>query len=135
MVRVIYLNIIPILMFANNINLEIQNIKSIKGDIFIGLYTERDNFTDTTNYFKSAVKKVDSNNIKHTFNHIPNGKYAISVFQDTNNNKKHDKNFFGVPTEPYGFSNNPTILFSKPSFEECSFILNKNKTIKIVLEE
>lgn len=134
MLRIIYLSIIPILMFANNINLEIKNIKSIKGNIFIGLYKKAENFTSTEHYFQSSIKEVQSNNIKHTFNNIPNGKYSISIFQDTNNNKKHDKNIFGVPTEPYGFSNNPKILFSKPSFDECNFKLTTNKSLNIVLE-
>jgi uncharacterized protein (DUF2141 family) len=33
------------------------------------------------------------------------GRYAIAVFHDTNGNGKLDRNFIGLPQEPYGFSN------------------------------
>jgi uncharacterized protein (DUF2141 family) len=34
------------------------------------------------------------------------GQYAIILFHDENGNGKLDRNALGVPTEPYGFSNN-----------------------------
>lgn len=33
------------------------------------------------------------------------GRYAIAVFHDTNGNGKLDRNFIGLPQEPYGFAN------------------------------
>jgi uncharacterized protein (DUF2141 family) len=33
------------------------------------------------------------------------GSYSIAVFHDTNGNGKLDRNFIGLPSEPYGFSN------------------------------
>jgi len=49
------------------------------------------------------------------------GVYAVGVYQDKNSNLKFDKGFLGIPTEPYGVSNNPPIGFSAPSFDSSSF--------------
>ena len=32
------------------------------------------------------------------------GDYAVAIIQDLNENEKLDKNFLGIPKEPYGFS-------------------------------
>jgi uncharacterized protein (DUF2141 family) len=49
------------------------------------------------------------------------GEWAVAVSQDLNNNDKLDKNFLGIPTEPFAFSNNVKPRLSAPRFEECKF--------------
>ena len=48
------------------------------------------------------------------------GTYALAVYHDVNSNHRLDLGMFG-PTEDYGFSNNPRIMFAKPSFESVKF--------------
>jgi uncharacterized protein (DUF2141 family) len=56
------------------------------------------------------------------------GTYAVAVYHDANSNHKFDVGMFG-PTEAYGFSNNPRILFSKPSFESVRFEVKAGETM------
>lgn len=49
------------------------------------------------------------------------GEYAVSLFHDANANGKLDKNLFGMPTEGFGFSRNPVIAFSQPSYAATRF--------------
>lgn len=49
------------------------------------------------------------------------GIYAIAIYHDKNGNRLFDKNFLGLPAEPYGISNNPPINFGPPSLEESAF--------------
>jgi len=51
-------------------------------------------------------------------------KLAIGVYQDKNENGKLDKNAVGIPTEPYGFSNNPKRGFGPPTFEQAAIDLS-----------
>jgi len=51
---------------------------------------------------------------------VPPGRYALSVYQDFNGNGALDKNRIGLPTEPFGFLNNPTIIMGRPGFETCA---------------
>ncbi|KFG68548.1 DUF2141 domain-containing protein [Microvirga sp. BSC39] len=50
------------------------------------------------------------------FPDVPEGSYAIAVFQDTNGNTNLDRDPRGLPLEPYGFSNG-TGRTAPPSFE------------------
>jgi len=44
------------------------------------------------------------------------GVYVIALYHDENGNEKYDRNSFGIPTEGYGFSNNPSTLMGLPAF-------------------
>ena len=54
------------------------------------------------------------------FDDIAPGRYAVMVTHDENGNGKLDTNIVGMPTEGYGFSNNPRVM-RKPTFEEAAF--------------
>ncbi len=56
------------------------------------------------------------------------GIYAVAIYHDANANHKLDLGMFG-PTEDYGFTNNPRILFSKPSFESVKFTAGSGETV------
>ena len=64
---------------------------------------------------------------------IPHGEYAISLFVDSNGNKKIDKNFLGIPKEQYGFSNNVMGRMSAPSFDQAKFVVTGPTTQNIKL--
>ncbi len=40
------------------------------------------------------------------FENLPAGDYAVKAFHDVDGNGEMNKNPFGIPTEPYAFSNN-----------------------------
>jgi uncharacterized protein (DUF2141 family) len=50
---------------------------------------------------------------------IEPGGYALAVFQDINSNGKLDKNWMGIPQEPYGFSGGGNYRWGAPAFEEA----------------
>ena len=52
------------------------------------------------------------------------GKYAVVVYHDENDNHKFDRNWIGLPIEGFGVSNDPTLFLAPPSFEESAFEVN-----------
>ena len=54
-------------------------------------------------------------------------RWAVSAHHDQNNNDQLDKNAFGIPTEPYGFSNNPKRGFGPPKFDEACFSIGSGE--------
>ncbi|MDT3719589.1 DUF2141 domain-containing protein [Pseudomonas oryzihabitans] len=54
---------------------------------------------------------------------LPPGRYAVSVIHDSNDNQQLDTNFIGMPTEQYGYSNNPPLRMRMATYEECAFVL------------
>jgi uncharacterized protein (DUF2141 family) len=51
---------------------------------------------------------------------LPPGRYAIAVLHDENSNHKLDRNMLGWPKEGFGFSNNPKVGLSAPSFDAAA---------------
>ncbi len=51
---------------------------------------------------------------------LPAGRYAIAVIHDENVNHKLDRNMIGWPKEGFGFSNNPKVNLSAPSFDTAA---------------
>lgn len=67
---------------------------------------------------------------------LPKGEWAVAITQDLNNNEKIDKNFLGIPTEPYAFSNNIRPTVAAPKFEECKFMVDgPGRVVSIVLKD
>ena len=81
----------------------------------------------------STSEKIHSDNFSFTIKDISPGKYSIAIYIDNNKNKKLDTGIFGIPLEQYGFSQNPKIQFKAPSFEETSFVLDKDTYLNIKL--
>jgi uncharacterized protein (DUF2141 family) len=51
---------------------------------------------------------------------IEPGVYAVQAFHDDNDNFDLDRNFFGLPQEGMGFSNDAPMRFGPPSFEDAA---------------
>lgn len=49
------------------------------------------------------------------------GIYAFALYHDEDADTKFDKNFIGLPAEPFGLSNDPKIRLARPKHEECAF--------------
>lgn len=108
----------------------ITNLENVKGNLYIGWYNQSGSFR--INEKAIYRKKIVVNNQKEIsvdFKNIPEGKHAIAVFLDENDNYKLDRNIFGVPKEKYGFSNNVLPALRPATFEEAVFELNKPNLI------
>jgi uncharacterized protein (DUF2141 family) len=62
---------------------------------------------------------------------LPAGSYAAQVMHDENDNGKLDANLLGIPTEGYGFTNNPRAM-RRARFDEARFSLGADNTAVVV---
>lgn len=58
-----------------------------------------------------------------TFESLPLGTYAVSVFHDENEDGEINQGGFGIPLEGFGFSKNPPITTRAPEFSETAVIV------------
>jgi uncharacterized protein (DUF2141 family) len=63
---------------------------------------------------------------------VPEGRYAVSVVNDLDGNKRVTTNFVGLPIEPWGVSNNARPVLRAPRFDEASFMLAADKKNLVV---
>ena len=120
-------------LFASNLHVQITGLLNTKGEVYIGVYKKAENFPNVTKSYKAKIVKLQNTTLNYTFQHLPKGNYAIAVFHDENSNHSLDKNFLGVPSEGYGFSNNIKPLFRAANFEESQFVLKKDTSLTIKL--
>ena len=83
------------------------------------------NETDTLKNYKFVPTGADTLTAQIT--DLEYGRYAIALFQDMDNDGKIEKNFIGIPKDPYAFSNNARPTFKAPSFDDCCFDYNEQE--------
>ena len=100
-----FIAFVTVNMFADNIRIviEITGVNVNGGSVHVGVFTnERDHKKDMP--FASLILESTGNVITYELE-LPEGECLIWGFQDTNNNKKLDTGFFGIPTEPIALTN------------------------------
>ena len=110
---------------SHKLTLVFDNIEAIQGELSIGIFSNEETFLDEGNEFKKLILKVDGKSVRHQVT-LPEGDYAVSVYHDKNADKQCNRNFIGVPTEGYGFSNNVKPRLSAPKFQQCKFTLSND---------
>jgi len=113
----------------------ITGFKEFKGEVRVLIFDKPEGYPGTRNSALDLVAtKVESTQAQVSFQNLKIGKtYSIAVYHDENENKNFDSNFFGIPIEGYGTSNNVNVLRS-PTFEETSFVLEEDgQTLNIKL--
>ena len=125
--------------FAGTVTVEVRNIET-KGEMHLAIYDDADVFENDNGEKGGAAKGIVEGVIEEvgtgtaTYNfELPNGTYAIGIFIDTNYNNEMDRNFFGVPKEQYGFSNDAKGSFGPPSFKDASFTVSGDMQLEINL--
>lgn len=113
--------------------LDIRGIRQAQGKVYIAAFRKHDPFPSMEGTYRNLVVNARTHSTEAILE-IPHNTYSIAVFHDANNNGKMDKNFFGVPTELYGFSNNARATFSAPAFEDAAFELKDEKKLVIYLK-
>ncbi len=118
---------------TGNLTVLVSNIDEVKGYIQVGLFKDDDNFPTPGKELKLVRFKVTSTKMRYTFKNLEHGDYAVAVYHDKNGDKKCNRNFFGVPTERYGFSRNFKPFLSAPGFDDARVQLSKDVSISIKL--
>jgi uncharacterized protein (DUF2141 family) len=132
---------------AGELRITVDGIRSQSGDILIGL-------DDSAESFSRAIERSDKEGFLNdparvvgaalrvnvamrsgvVFTNLEPGHYAIICFHDENGNGRLDKSFWGVPSEPYGFSNDAHGFLGPPEFAAAALTLDgSNKTVTIEL--
>jgi uncharacterized protein (DUF2141 family) len=130
------LMLLPVLV-EPELQVEFTNLNAAKGNLYIALYDQADAFMQTDRVRSQKIVPVtQKGTLKISLGNFPAGKYALSCFHDLNGNGKLDTNWMGIPSEPYGFSNNARPQFRAPKWAEAAFDLyGAGGTISVKLDE
>jgi uncharacterized protein (DUF2141 family) len=106
---------------------QVTNFSNSKGVCRACLFNTESSFNGKEGKAVQCVQvPVSNKTAKVTFENIPPGNYAVSVFHDVNNNNKLDVNFLGIPKEGYGASKNKLPFAAAPAFADNLFTVKAN---------
>ncbi len=120
--------------FSAQIEVIIENIKTDNGTLYIALYKAGPDFPDKEKRLDGGPVEIKDKKASIKFNNLLAGSYAISTHHDLNSNRKVDKNFLGMPKEPYGFSNNLYGPFGKPDYKKATISVRDDDSISIKIK-
>jgi uncharacterized protein (DUF2141 family) len=111
----------------------VRELKSTEGQVGILVFNKKDGFpADREMAVRDVLLPIKNGVIQYTFSGLPFGEYAVAVMHDENKNNELDTNFFGVPKEGNGVSNNVVNPLGAPKFQKAVFSLNqKSHAIEI----
>ena len=106
-----------------SLEMEINNLESNKGPIYIRILDENENPVIV------GTSPVINYSSEISFDSIFPGKYAIQFFHDENENQKMDFSLIGIPKEKFGSSNDVKPILGPPKFEKMLFEIYEDKKI------
>ena len=110
-------------------NINITNIAPGKGTVVLNIYDKKEDFLKKV--FLSKTLKANSSTLTFTLDLPKKGTYAVTVFQDLDDNKRLKQDWFGIPQEPVGYGNNfkPS---AKPRFNDCAISLGSTPVTQVI---
>ena len=105
------------------------------GRVAVAIYRDADSFRRNRSPVRTLMLTRNRNGQITAFvQGLQPGRYAIAAFQDVDGDGVLGKGAFGLPREPFGFSNNARARFGPPSFDSAAFSVGATgSTQRIVL--
>ncbi|HEY0758066.1 MAG TPA: DUF2141 domain-containing protein [Acidisarcina sp.] len=99
----------------------VEGVRNQRGVVGGALFTSSSGWPeDGSRAFAQVSSPTKGSTATLAFSHLPQGRYGVVVLHDENQNKKLDRNMFGVPKEGFGFANNPRVMLSAPSIDKAT---------------
>ena len=112
------------------------NVKSDQGKLYVWVYDKKDDWLSDRYRTQKSVA-VAGNRTGDTVTVellLPAGEYALSIFQDVNDDGKLERNFIGIPKEPAGLSNNLRPRFGPPKYKDAKFAVTVGTLVEQKIE-
>ena len=117
---------------AGRLEVTLTGLRNGKGDLLLCLTRNSKHFPDCNADPEARKLVVPAKGARtFSFDDLPPGNYAFSLFHDENRNRKLDT-MMAFPREGFGFSRNPKVRFGPPSFSQVAFQVGSGSVTQIV---
>ncbi len=111
------------------LTLTVTNIAEHKGAVMVAVYNKAG--YDTDNQVAAGMIPVTGDTATTTFE-LPPGQYGIKMFHDVDGDGKMGTNPFGMPIEPFAFSNNAPAQFGPAKWDAAAFTVEAPATTQTI---
>lgn len=115
---------------AGPLTIEIDNIRTQTGTIRLGVFDEAGYKSDEA--VNGANITVDGAKVSVTIDGLAPGAYGIKLYHDVDDNGAMNTNPFGMPTEPFAFSNNAAARFGPASWANAKFDVTEEGAVQTI---
>lgn len=125
--------VVDSLLFNTKILLEVKGFQNLDGNLAIAIYNSSETFNSETEFYREALYTVSADEMLVEIDSLDVGTYAISVLHDEDESGDMEMGGFLnlIPQEGFGFSNNPSIGLSEPSFSDCNFDIEEGESVAV----
>jgi len=121
---------------AGSLRIDIQALSSRDGHVLIALYDNAKAYDkDGEPLRKDKLAIDDELQARWVIDDLEPGEYGVGLFHDLDDDGELDSNFVGMPTEPYGFSNNARAPFGPPAYDKITFTFDGQDMTLTILPE
>ena len=96
--------------------------------LYIAVYQSAESFLEVDQWVQGVTVPVTCPITRIVFEDVPAIPTAVSGFIDIERDETLTRNIIGLPVEPWGFSNDISILLSRPKFESARFEVDRPET-------
>lgn len=109
-------------VLAAELAIEVRGIRSGDGRLFVAIHGSQTSasFPAADGAVAALNQRASAGTLRFVLRDLPPGRYAVSAFHDENDNGELDVNLVGIPSEGYGFANDPGAAFGPPDFEAAA---------------
>lgn len=107
---------------AADLTLTFPGLKAKTGTVLIAVYDSAESWA-SGKPARAATASAAADLPTAKLEGLPDGTYAVRAVHDVDGDGKMGRNPFGIPTEPYGFSNDAPPVMGPPAFEAAAFPL------------
>ncbi len=116
-----------------DLNLTVTNIQENSGRIWVGIYRSEEDFLDREKARLVEAKVDSSGSLTIPISALDYGtEYALAIFHDEDDDGELNRNFFGLPAEPWAFSGEPKTRLRLPRFAEVKFCFKEGREAQSV---
>ena len=109
----------PAVASAADLTVQVTGLEEASGTIYVALFDEAGWSTNSA----VGTARIDVTAPSAQFDGLAPGTYGVKLFQDLNGDGELALGNFGIPSEPYGFSNDAPVRFGPPRFSDAGFEL------------
>ena len=129
--------LLPLSSYAVDLTLEVEGLQASRtpgSALLVGIYTEAGQWLNhAASGQRFALDAAVDGKVTVVLKNLPEGRLALSLYHDANGNGRLDMTGTGLPTEPYGFSNNAVGSYGPPTFEQSALTPVAGTPIKVRL--
>jgi uncharacterized protein (DUF2141 family) len=100
---------------------EIEGLRSNRGEVRGALFHSRSGWTEEGREVATCVAHIAAHRATCVLDDVEPGNYAFAFLHDEDDDGALDRDWIGIPSEGFGFSNDAAPSLGPPSYESARF--------------